>query len=53
MLNQVVFPRAIRRIVVSVAGPSQGPRGSSLQHFTYRTIGNAYAEDPFIAACIP
>jgi len=53
MLNQVVFPRAIRRIVVSVAGPSQGSRGSSLQHFTYQHGGNAYAEDPFYRGLHP
>ena len=36
MLNQVAFPRSIRRIVVAVADASQGQRVSGMQHFTYR-----------------
>src|SRR6266567_554075 len=53
MLNQVVFPRPIRRIVVSVAGASQGSRGSALQHFTFQPNGNAYEEDHFFRGLHP
>jgi acetyl/propionyl-CoA carboxylase alpha subunit/acetyl-CoA carboxylase carboxyltransferase component len=44
MLNQVGFPRSIRRIVASVAGTgySQGTAG---MHFTYRPCGNSYEEE--------
>ena len=45
MLNQVVFPRSIRRIVVAVAGPSQGQRVSGMQHFTYRQKDGGYEEE--------
>jgi acetyl/propionyl-CoA carboxylase alpha subunit/acetyl-CoA carboxylase carboxyltransferase component len=45
MLNQVAFPRLIRRIVVSAAGASQGQRVSSMQHFTYQPGANGYVED--------
>ncbi|HYM75361.1 MAG TPA: carboxyl transferase domain-containing protein [Candidatus Dormibacteraeota bacterium] len=45
MLNQVVFPRPIRRIVVAIAGVGQGQRVSSLQHFTYRPSDNGYEEE--------
>jgi acetyl-CoA carboxylase carboxyltransferase component len=43
MLNQAGFPRAIRRIVVIVAGNGHG-RGA-LQHFTFRPSGAAYEEE--------
>jgi acetyl/propionyl-CoA carboxylase alpha subunit/acetyl-CoA carboxylase carboxyltransferase component len=45
MLNQVAFPRPIRRIVVAVAGPSWGPHVSSMQCFTYQPDGNGYKEE--------
>ena len=45
MLNQVTFPRPVRRIVVSVVGASQGQRLSAMQHFTYQPGGNGYEED--------
>jgi len=53
MLNQVGFPRAIRRIVVSVAGASQGTRSSSMQHFTYRPSGAGYEEEIFYRGLHP
>ena len=53
MLNQVAFHRPIRRIVVSAAGASQGPRVSGLQHFTYHLNGNEYQEDPFFRGLHP
>ena len=44
MLNQVGFPRSIRRIVTSVAGTghSQGTVG---MHFTYRPNADSYQEE--------
>ena len=45
MLNQAGFPRAIRRIVVAVAGPGRGPGIGDMRHFTYRPCGNAYEEE--------
>jgi hypothetical protein len=36
VLNEVGFPRLMRRIVVSVAGRGQGNGASGAQHFTYR-----------------
>jgi acetyl-CoA carboxylase carboxyltransferase component len=45
MLNQVAFPRSIRRIVVAVAGASQGQRVSAMQHFTYRPRDGRYEEE--------
>ena len=44
MLNQVGFPRSIRRVVVSVAAPGHGP-GRPGMHFTYRPSGNSYEEE--------
>jgi acetyl/propionyl-CoA carboxylase alpha subunit len=45
VLSDVGFPRAIRRIVVTVAAsePSEGVGG--MQHFTYRPHGNRYEEE--------
>jgi len=45
LLNQTGFPRAIRRIVVEVAGPDHAQGAGGLQHFTYRWNGNAYTEE--------
>ena len=45
MLNQVQFPRAIRRIVVSAAGFSPGQRISGMQFFTYRPSDNGFKEE--------
>jgi acetyl/propionyl-CoA carboxylase alpha subunit/acetyl-CoA carboxylase carboxyltransferase component len=53
MLNQVAFPRSIRRIVVSAAGASQGPRATGLQHCTYQPVGNEYQEDTFFRGLHP
>jgi acetyl/propionyl-CoA carboxylase alpha subunit/acetyl-CoA carboxylase carboxyltransferase component len=53
MLNQVGFPRSIRRIVVAVAGASQGPRVSGMQHFTYQPGGSGYEEDQFYRGLHP
>jgi len=44
ILNQVGFPRSIRRIVASVAGTGHG-QGSLSMHFTYRPSGNSYEEE--------
>jgi acetyl/propionyl-CoA carboxylase alpha subunit/acetyl-CoA carboxylase carboxyltransferase component len=45
LLNQVEFPRTIRRIVVAVAGTSSSQSATGIQHFTYRPSGNAYEEE--------
>jgi acetyl/propionyl-CoA carboxylase alpha subunit/acetyl-CoA carboxylase carboxyltransferase component len=45
MLNQARFPRAIRRIVVVLAGPGRGPGLGDMRHFTYRPCGDAYEEE--------
>lgn len=53
MLNRVVFPRSIRRIVVAVAGASQSERVSGMQHFTYRPGANGYDEEKFYRGLHP
>jgi acetyl/propionyl-CoA carboxylase alpha subunit/acetyl-CoA carboxylase carboxyltransferase component len=53
MLNQVAFPRTIRRIVVAAAGPSSGPRVSGMQYFTYQPGENGYEEDLFYRGLHP
>jgi acetyl/propionyl-CoA carboxylase alpha subunit/acetyl-CoA carboxylase carboxyltransferase component len=53
MLNRVLFPHPIRRIVVSVAGLLQGQRVSQMQHFTYRPGSNGYEEDKFYRGLHP
>jgi acetyl/propionyl-CoA carboxylase alpha subunit/acetyl-CoA carboxylase carboxyltransferase component len=45
MLNQPRFPRAIRRIVVTVAGPGRSQGMAGMQHFTYRLGENTYEEE--------
>ena len=45
MLNQGGFPRSIRRIVVTVAGPGGGHGIGGVQHFTYRLGENTYEEE--------
>ena len=45
MINHVVFPRPLRRIVISLAGVCPGQRISHMQHFTYRVGGNGYQEE--------
>ncbi len=52
VLDHVGFPRAIRRILVTVAGP--GVQGlADRQHFTYRPNGNAYEEEKFYRGIHP
>ncbi len=53
MLNQVLFPRPIRRIVVSLASLLQGQRVSQMQHFTYRPGSSGYEEDKFYRGLHP
>ena len=53
VLNQAGFPRPIRRIVVTVAGPSHGQGAAATQHFTYRPNGNAYEEEKFYRGIHP
>ena len=45
MLNQVRFPRPIRRIVTCVAGLSPGQRVSGMQFFTYRWNESGFQEE--------
>ncbi|MGO9125833.1 MAG: carboxyl transferase domain-containing protein, partial [Terriglobales bacterium] len=45
VLNQAGFPRSIRRIVATVAGPGSGQGMAGTQHFTYRPSGNTYQEE--------
>jgi acetyl/propionyl-CoA carboxylase alpha subunit/acetyl-CoA carboxylase carboxyltransferase component len=45
VLNQVGFPRPIRRIVTTVGSPGHAQGVSGTQHFTYRPSGNAYEEE--------
>jgi acetyl/propionyl-CoA carboxylase alpha subunit/acetyl-CoA carboxylase carboxyltransferase component len=52
MLNQVAFPRSIRRVVASVAGTGHD-LGTLGMHFTYRPSGNSYAEEKFYRGVHP
>ena len=45
LINTIPFPRALRRIVVSVAGVCPGQRLSQMQHFTYRAGEGGYEEE--------
>jgi len=45
LLNQVRFPRPIRRIVASVAGVSTGQPVSGMQFFTYRESDGGFKEE--------
>jgi acetyl/propionyl-CoA carboxylase alpha subunit/acetyl-CoA carboxylase carboxyltransferase component len=45
VLNQAGFPRSIRRIVATVAGPGHSQGMAGTQHFTYRPSGNTYEEE--------
>jgi acetyl/propionyl-CoA carboxylase alpha subunit/acetyl-CoA carboxylase carboxyltransferase component len=45
LLNQVSFPRTIRRIVVAVAGPGHGESLGAMHHLTYRPSENGYEEE--------
>jgi len=53
MLNEGGFPRPIRRIVVAVAGASQGRHVSSMQYFTYRPSDHGYEEEKFYRGLHP
>lgn len=44
-LNNSGFPRAIRRIVVAVAGPGCGQNIAAVQHFTYRQHHDGFEEE--------
>jgi len=45
MLNEIGFPRPIRRIVVSTAGAPSGQRVSEMQFFTYRSSDDGFKEE--------
>ena len=45
VLNQAALPRAIRRIVVEVAGHGHAQGAGGIQHFTYRPSENGYQEE--------
>ena len=51
-LDHVGFPRSIRRILVTVAGPG-GQSLADRQHFTYRPNENAYEEEKFYRGIHP
>jgi acetyl-CoA carboxylase carboxyltransferase component/pyruvate/2-oxoglutarate dehydrogenase complex dihydrolipoamide acyltransferase (E2) component len=53
VLDQAGFPRSIRRILVTVAGPGHGQSMADRQHFTYRPSGNAYEEEKFYRGIHP
>lgn len=44
LLNQVVFPRPVQRIVVAVGYPRNGNGAGRIQHFTYRPCESSYKE---------
>jgi acetyl/propionyl-CoA carboxylase alpha subunit/acetyl-CoA carboxylase carboxyltransferase component len=45
VLNQAAFPRAIRRIVVEIAGAVHSQGVGGMQHFTYRAGPSGYQEE--------
>jgi acetyl/propionyl-CoA carboxylase alpha subunit/acetyl-CoA carboxylase carboxyltransferase component len=53
VLNQAGFPRSIRRILVTVAVPSQGYSMAARQHFSYRPNKSGYDEDKFYRGIHP
>ena len=54
MLQEVGFPRAIRRIVIAVGAAGYSQTGSSLRHFfTYRPVNNGYEEERFYRGLHP
>jgi acetyl/propionyl-CoA carboxylase alpha subunit/acetyl-CoA carboxylase carboxyltransferase component len=53
ILNEVRFPRAIRRIVVAVAGPGRGEGINGMLHFTYRPGQDGYKEEKFYRGLHP
>lgn len=44
-LNQVRFPRRIRRVVVSAAGINPGQQVNDMQFFTYRSSDDGFTEE--------
>ncbi len=58
ILNQVGFPRPLRRITVTVGSPGHGPGMGGTLHFTYRLVGNTlagniYEEEKFFRGVHP
>ena len=53
IFNQVGFPRPIRRILATIAGPAQGQSVSPAQHFTYRPNGEMYEEEKLFRGIHP
>src|SRR5205807_6599300 len=51
--NNLRFVRPIRRIAAAVAAQGSGQGLSGMQHFTYRPIGSAYAEEKFYRGLHP
>jgi acetyl/propionyl-CoA carboxylase alpha subunit/acetyl-CoA carboxylase carboxyltransferase component len=53
VINQASLLRAIRRIVVAVAGPDHGQRVRNIQYFTYRPRENGYEEEQLFRGLHP
>ena len=53
ILNQLAFPRRIRRIVTAIAGEGSGEGLSGMQHFTYRPGDSGYEEEKFYRGLHP
>jgi len=53
IFNHAGFPRSIRRIVATVAGPGQGQTIGGALHFTYRPSGDTYEEEKFYRGIHP
>ena len=53
VLEQVGFPRPIRRIVVEVAGSGAAQGAGGMQHFTYRPSGAGYEEEALFRGIHP
>ncbi len=45
VLSRALFPRPIRRIVASIAGPQSAEMKVTTQHFTYRLNGGVFEEE--------
>ena len=53
VLNEVGFPRAIERIAVALADPTNDHSTSGIQHFTYKYCDGSYQEDKFYRGVHP
>ena len=53
MVNDIGFPRAIRRVVVAIGGPDHGQGICARQQFTYRPSNGAYEEEKFYRGVHP